>query len=77
MKRGSITEYVVLPAVPLERGDVFPCVSRLRNSLASDYPDGHLVEYGEGLCDDVSAVELVADDARTDGVSVEADEQVE
>jgi 5-methyltetrahydropteroyltriglutamate--homocysteine methyltransferase len=34
MKRGSITEYVVLPAVPLERGDVFPCVSRLRNSLS-------------------------------------------
>ena len=38
--------------------------------------NGHLVNYRERLCDNVSTIELVANHARADGVTVQADKQV-
>ena len=52
-------------------------VSRKRNAFAGDDADGHFVGDGEGAGDNVAAVEAVADNARTNCVAVETDNQVE
>ena len=64
-------------AVSQECGDVCFGVARWRYAFSHYVADGHLVANVKVPRDNVPAVELVANDSRTDGVTVEADEQVE
>lgn len=60
-----------------ECGDVSFGVARWRYAFSHHVTDGHFVVNIELSCDNVAAVELVADDARANGVTVKTDKQVE
>ena len=60
-----------------ECGNVGFGVARRRYAFSHHVTDGHFVMNVEMPCDDVPAVEFVANDAGADGVTVQADEQVE
>ena len=60
-----------------ECGNVGFGVARRRYAFSHHVTDGHFVVNVEVPRDNVPAVELVANDARADGVTVETDEQVE
>lgn len=62
--------------MPLQRIDVRLCVARLGDAFAHYVTDGHLVVNVEAFCDDVLAVELMADDAGANGVAVKAEEEI-
>lgn len=60
-----------------ECGDVSFGVARRRYAFSHHVADGHFVVNIEVSRDNVSTVELVADDARANGVAIQTDEQVE
>ena len=64
-------------AVSHKCGDVSFGVTRRRYAFSHHIADGHFIVNIEVFRDNVSTVELVANDSRTDGVAVETDEQVE
>ena len=64
-------------AVSQECGNVGFGVARRRYAFSHHVTDGHFVMNVEMPCDDVPAVELVADDARANGVAIQTYEQVE
>ena len=62
--------------MPFQRGDISIGVTRFGDAFAHYVTDGHLVVNVEAFCDDVLAVELMADDAGANGVAVKTDKQV-
>lgn len=66
-----------LPTMLLECRNVRFCIPRFRDAFAHNVTDGHFIVDIEALCDDVLAVEFVADDARANGVAIQTDKQVE
>ena len=66
-----------LLTMPFQCVNIRFCISRFRDTFAHHVTDGHLVVDIEALCNDVLAVEFVANDTGANGVAVKADEQVE